>query len=104
MQKKVRFFQLGMVTLLIIMCLVVFPAAAAASFHIPDSTRFTGYKLSDSSRAAGLISHAVARLLCQSCPVCIKLFNYFISTNKLLRCTGRIFSNGVLKSGLAPCK
>jgi hypothetical protein len=49
-----------MVTLLIITCLVVFPAAAAASFHIPDSTRFTGYKLSDSSRAADLISHAVA--------------------------------------------
>jgi hypothetical protein len=49
-----------MVTLLVITCLVVFPAAAAASFHIPDSTRFTGYKLSDSSRAADLISHAVA--------------------------------------------
>jgi hypothetical protein len=60
MQKKVRYFQLGMVTLLIITCLVVFPAAAAATFHIPDSTRFTGYKLSDSSRAAGLMSHAAA--------------------------------------------
>jgi hypothetical protein len=60
MQNKVRYFQLGMVTLLIITCLVIFPGAAAAPFHIPDSTRFTGYKLSDSSRSTDFISHAVA--------------------------------------------
>jgi hypothetical protein len=59
MQNKVSYFQLGMVTLLIVTCLVVFPAAAAASFHIPDSTRFAGYRLSDSTRAADLISYTI---------------------------------------------
>jgi hypothetical protein len=61
MQKKVRYFQLGLVSLLIITFLVIFPAAATISSDNQGSafTRFTSYKLSDPSRAAGLMGHAV---------------------------------------------
>jgi hypothetical protein len=62
MQKKVRYLGIGMLSLIIIACLVIYPAAAAISFNVPGSAyaRFTSIQVSGSSYATGLMSHAVA--------------------------------------------
>jgi hypothetical protein len=62
MQKNVRYLGIGMLSLIIIACLVIYPAAAAISFNAPGSAnmRFTSIQVSGSSYAAGLMSHAVA--------------------------------------------
>jgi hypothetical protein len=62
MQKKVRYLGIGIISLIIIACLVIFPAAAAISFNVPGSAymRFNSIQVPGSSYAAGLTSHAVA--------------------------------------------
>jgi hypothetical protein len=62
MQKELRYSLPGIVSLVIITCFVIYPAAAVSSFHVAGS----GYagtnlvKSPDSSTLADLMSHAVA--------------------------------------------
>jgi hypothetical protein len=59
MQKKVSYIVPGMVSLLIIICLVIAPVAAATPFNLQSSaySRLTSYHSSDSFNPAGLTNH-----------------------------------------------
>jgi hypothetical protein len=59
MQKQVSYIVPGMASLLIIMCLVIYPVAAVTPFNLQSSaySRLSSYQSSDSFNPAGLTNH-----------------------------------------------